>query len=97
MISEDVYNVVMKHKKKLNSVIDYSRDYNFDYFSYKTLERAYLMKVDNNKLTKLMIKSQVLQRADASGLRQYSKIKFSHTFWWLYPVIFYYCWKGVAW
>ena len=48
LISEDVYNVVIKHKKKLNSVIDYSRDYNFDYFSYKTLERAYLMKVDNN-------------------------------------------------
>ena len=48
LISEEVYKVVMKHKKKLNSVIDYSRDYTFDYFSYKTLERAYLMKVDNN-------------------------------------------------
>ena len=34
----------MDNKDKLNSVIKYDRDYNFDYFGYKTLERAYLLR-----------------------------------------------------
>ena len=45
LISDEVYKVVMKNKKKLNNVINYERDYNFDYFAFKTLEKAYLMKV----------------------------------------------------
>jgi len=45
LISEEVYRVVQEHKYKLNSYIDYTRDYNFDYFGFKTLERAYLMKM----------------------------------------------------
>ena len=47
LISEEVYTFVKKNKTKLNSYIDYRRDYNFDYFSLKTLEKAYLMKIDN--------------------------------------------------
>jgi ribonucleoside-diphosphate reductase alpha chain len=46
LISDEVYEVVMKNKEKLNSYIDYSRDYLFDYFGFKTLERAYLMRVN---------------------------------------------------
>lgn len=45
MITEELYEIVMKNKEKLNSIIDYSRDYTFDYFGFKTLEKAYLMKV----------------------------------------------------
>lgn len=33
----------MENKEKLNSAIIYDRDYNYDYFGFKTLERAYLM------------------------------------------------------
>jgi ribonucleotide reductase alpha subunit len=44
IISDEVYEVVQLHKDKLNSYIDYNRDYNFDYFGFKTIERAYLMK-----------------------------------------------------
>jgi len=47
LLAEDVYQVIMKNKEKLNNVIDYKRDYNFDYFAYKTLERAYLFKVND--------------------------------------------------
>jgi ribonucleoside-diphosphate reductase alpha subunit len=47
MLAEDVYQVIMKHKDKLNNVIDYKRDYNFDYFAFKTLEKAYLFKINN--------------------------------------------------
>lgn len=46
LISDELWDVMKAHKEKLNSVIDYSRDYDIDYFGFKTLERAYLMKVD---------------------------------------------------
>jgi len=46
LISDEMYEVVMKNKEKLNSYIDYTRDYLFDYFGFKTLERAYLMRVN---------------------------------------------------
>ena len=46
LISEEVFAFVKKNKSKLNSYIDYSRDYNFNYFSLKTLEKAYLMKIN---------------------------------------------------
>lgn len=46
LVTEEFYGVVMKNKEKLNSSFDYSRDYLFDYFGFKTLEKAYLMRVD---------------------------------------------------
>jgi ribonucleoside-diphosphate reductase alpha subunit len=46
LIHEDVMNVVEKNKEELNAMVDYKRDFLFDYFGFKTLERAYLMKVD---------------------------------------------------
>lgn len=45
LVSEELYNVVQRHKDKLNSYIDYGRDFLFDCFGFKTLERAYLIKV----------------------------------------------------
>jgi ribonucleotide reductase alpha subunit len=46
LVSEELYNIVSKNKEKLNTYIDYQRDYLFDYFGFKTLERAYLIKVN---------------------------------------------------
>ena len=46
LVSDDLYNLVMENKDRLNSAIIYDRDYSYDYFGYKTLERAYIMKVD---------------------------------------------------
>jgi ribonucleotide reductase alpha subunit len=45
LISKQVYDIVMENKNKLNDVIDYNKDFTYDYFGFKTLERAYLMKV----------------------------------------------------
>ena len=47
LISDEIYDIVQKHKDKLNSYIDYSRDFLFDYFGFKTLERAYLIRLDD--------------------------------------------------
>ena len=46
LISEELYEIVCKNKEKLNNYIDYQRDFLFDYFGFKTLERAYLIKID---------------------------------------------------
>ncbi len=44
LISDDTIKIVRKYSDKLNSSIIYDRDYSFDYFGFKTLERAYLLK-----------------------------------------------------
>ena len=46
LISEDVYKIVQKHKDRLDSAIIYDRDFDFDYFGFKTLERSYLMRMN---------------------------------------------------
>lgn len=46
IISKELYETVMANKEKLNNYIDYTRDYLLDYFGFKTLERAYLLKVN---------------------------------------------------
>ena len=46
LVSDGLYKIVMENKHKLNDVIDYSRDFGFDYFAFKTLERAYLIKIN---------------------------------------------------
>ena len=45
LIADDIYEIIMKNKSKINDTIDYSRDFLFDYFGYKTLEKAYLMRI----------------------------------------------------
>ena len=42
MLSDEVYNVIMENAERLDSSIIYNRDFNYDYFGFKTLERSYL-------------------------------------------------------
>lgn len=46
LISKEVYEVVRSNANMLDSSIIYDRDYGYDYFGFKTLERSYLLKVD---------------------------------------------------
>ncbi|KAF9992956.1 Ribonucleoside-diphosphate reductase large subunit [Entomortierella chlamydospora] len=46
MINDQTYAVVMKNADRLNSAIIYDRDFGFNYFGFKTLERSYLLKID---------------------------------------------------
>jgi len=48
LISQEVYDIVMENKEKLDAYLDYQRDHNYDYFGYKTLERSYLLRLDGN-------------------------------------------------
>lgn len=46
LIADDVYEVIEKHKDILDSTIIYNRDFGYDYFGFKTLERSYLLKIN---------------------------------------------------
>ncbi|MAZ41362.1 MAG: ribonucleoside-diphosphate reductase subunit alpha [Cyclobacteriaceae bacterium] len=46
LLSSESYGVIKKNAKKLDEAIDYERDFNYDFFGYKTLERAYLMRLN---------------------------------------------------
>ncbi|KAH8677563.1 ribonucleotide reductase [Xylariales sp. PMI_506] len=46
MIATQTYECVMRHKEELDSAIVYDRDFNYQYFGFKTLERSYLLKLN---------------------------------------------------
>jgi len=48
LISQSLWDFTNKNAEYLNSIIDYNRDYLIDYFGFKTLERVYLFKINNN-------------------------------------------------
>jgi len=46
LLSDEVYKVIMDNKEILDSTIIYNRDFGYDYFGFKTLERSYLLKLN---------------------------------------------------
>ena len=46
LISKDVYRIINKNAAILDSSIIYDRDFNYDYFGFKTLHKSYLLKLD---------------------------------------------------
>ena len=46
ILADDIISIIREYKDQLNEAIDYSRDYLFDYFGFKTLEKSYLMKIN---------------------------------------------------
>lgn len=50
VVSKSLYDVVMENRTKLNSVINYDRDFDFSYFGYKTLEKAYLLRTYDGRI-----------------------------------------------
>lgn len=46
LISEEIHKIVQNNKERLDSAIIFDRDFEFDYFGFKTLERSYLMRMN---------------------------------------------------
>lgn len=46
LIDPEVYGIVKKNAARLDETIDYKRDFGYDYFGYKTLEKSYLIRLD---------------------------------------------------
>lgn len=45
LIADDVYEIIMAHKDRLDAAIVHHRDYNYDFFGFKTLEKSYLLRM----------------------------------------------------
>lgn len=41
-----MYNIIIKHAERLDAEIIYDRDFDYDYFGFKTLERSYLLRLN---------------------------------------------------
>jgi ribonucleoside-diphosphate reductase alpha chain len=48
LISDEVHEVIQNNAELLDSTIIYNRDFGYDYFGFKTLERSYLLKINGN-------------------------------------------------
>lgn len=46
LIADDVYQIILDNAEQLDSAIIYDRDFGYDYFGFKTLERSYLLKLN---------------------------------------------------
>ena len=69
LISKTLLNNVRRFHKKLSEVIDTERDYLFDYFGIKTLERSYLLKIhDSNKKKQIIERPQHMIMRVAMGI-----------------------------
>ena len=55
ILADDIIGIVRMHKNTINFAIDYNRDYLFDYFGYKTLEKSYLQKIKDKKTGKMQV------------------------------------------
>ena len=48
LVSDEVYQIIMDNAERLDSEIIYNRDFDYDYFGYKTLERSYLLRINGD-------------------------------------------------
>lgn len=46
LLSDEVWNVIKENQKMIEAHIEHTRDYNYDYFGFRTMERSYLAKVN---------------------------------------------------
>jgi ribonucleoside-diphosphate reductase alpha chain len=66
LIAKEVYEVIRQNASLLDSTIIYDRDYGYDYFGYKTLEKSYLLKVEG----KIVERPQHMLMRVAIGIHQ---------------------------
>lgn len=46
LIADDIHEIIQRHKDKIDKYIDYRRDFKYDYFGFRTLERSYLVRLN---------------------------------------------------
>lgn len=45
LVSDELYDIVMANKERLNNAVCHERDFEYDFFGFKTLEKSYLLKM----------------------------------------------------
>ncbi len=48
LVSQEVYDVIVANRDRLDGAVLHDRDFEFDYFGFKTLEKSYLLKIDGH-------------------------------------------------
>ncbi len=66
LLADDIWEIIQQNAELLDSTIIYDRDYGFDYFGFKTLEKSYLLKVDG----KVVERPQHMYMRVAIGIHQ---------------------------
>ena len=66
LLSKEVYGIINKNAAILDSSIIYDRDFNYDYFGFKTLEKSYLLKLNG----KVVERPQHMLMRVAIGIHQ---------------------------
>ena len=46
LLADDVYEIIMQNSARIDSTLIYDRDYSYDFFGFKTLERSYLLRIN---------------------------------------------------
>jgi ribonucleoside-diphosphate reductase alpha chain len=92
ILADDIILLVRKYKDKLNDAIDYTRDYQFDYFGFKTLEKSYLMKMDGKVVERpqhlyMRVAIQV-HKDDIEGILKTYELISQHYFTFASPTMF---------
>lgn len=73
LVSEELWNVVQEHHEELQKMIDYERDFRYDYFGYKTLERSYLLRKHcNGGIVEILERPQQLILRVAIGIHGFN-------------------------
>lgn len=61
LLAEKYYNFVVENKEHINMKLDFKKDYMFDYFGLRTMERAYLMRLRSyKKVGKKMVQEDII-------------------------------------
>ena len=92
LIADYLYEMVQSHKEKIDGAIDYSKDYDYDFFGFKTLEKSYLYRVDKLIVERpqdmLMRVSLAIWRDDISAAIHNYKLMSSHYFTHATPTLY---------
>lgn len=72
LIRHELYELVEKHQEEIEKMINYENDYEFDFFGIKTLEKAYLLGVNENGERKIIERPQHMLMRIALGIHKYN-------------------------
>ena len=92
LIADYLYELVQTHKKLINQTIDYSKDYLYDFFGFKTLEKNYLYKINKEIVERpqdmLMRVSLAIHRDNIHNALHNYKLMSDHYFTHATPTLF---------
>lgn len=55
LVSKETYDIVIENSERLNSAIIYDRDYGYNFFGFKTLEKSYLLRINGKRILHVLI------------------------------------------